>query len=227
MTIEFQNSAPAGTSEVENGNATQQPTSAPHGITNNNNDITNPFAEPTIKNSGQANANAGNQPNQPSQPQVTFADIVKQKQFGSLARDLFDKVNEGDVDSFNSGLQDMMRNVYQTAIEDSNKLMNARLTDFESQLMNKLATDKKADGMLTELKSAVPFAQEADVEPIARQVFSGYLRQGMSKNEALAATNAYFNRLAEKVGQSNNQPKSNARRSDTLVGKAALDELFN
>ena len=156
---------------------------------------------------------------------MSFDDIVGQKSFGSLSRELFDKVNEGDVDSFNNGLQNMMRGVYKTAIEDSNRLMTARMQDFEQKLMAKLADSKAADGIIADLKSAIPYAQDAAVEPVARQVLSGYLRQGMSQNEAIAATNAYFGRLAEKVGQSN-EPKSK-HSANTLQGKAALDELFN
>ena len=225
MTYEYQDISKSSdnTSPADNGSTNTQPTSAPHNVTNNNFDITNPFTEPKIKNSEQDGGKSASQANTSSEPQVTFADIVKQKQFGSLAKDIFDKVNEGDVDSFNSGLQTMMQQVYKTAIEDSNRLMTARMQEFESQLMNKLNTSKEADSLLTDLKSAIPYAKDAAVEPVARQVLSGYLRQGMSKNEAIAATNSYFSRLAQSIGQSN-QPKAKA---GTLEGKSALDELFN
>lgn len=211
-------------SQATDGNTTNQPTSTPHNIAKNNFDITNPFSEPKVKNSEQESGKQAASPTPASEPQVTFADIVKQKQFGSLAKDIFDKVNEGDVDSFNSGLQTMMQQVYKTAIEDSNRLMTARMSDFENQLMAKLNTNKEADALLTDMKTAIPYAKDAAVEPIARQVLSGYLRQGMSKNEAIAATNSYFGRLAESIGQSN-QPKSS--RTGSLEGKSALDELFN
>lgn len=234
MPIEYTN-LPSGSSQATDGNTNQnnqangqptQPTSTPKDITNNNIDISNPFAEPKIKN------NVAEQPRQQVQAtnqqgqQLTFADIVNQKQFGSLSKDLFDKVQEGDVDSFNSGLESMMRSVYKTAIEDSNRLMTARMEDFEQKLMTKLNSSKEADGLVNDLKTAIPYAQDAAVEPVARQVLSGYLRQGMSKNEAIAATNAYFGRLADKVGQSK-EAKSDKHSANTLAGKAALDELFN
>lgn len=229
MAFEFQDSPTGSANEPNNSsntnNQTRQPTSEPQNpnITQDNIDITNPFAEPKIK-EGDVEANKQQQVNNQQQPQLSFADIVKQKQFGSLPKDLFDKANEGDIDSFNSGLQGMMQQVYKTAIEDSNRLMTARMQDFEQKLMTKLNNSKEADGLVNELKTAIPYAQDAAVEPVARQVLSGYLRQGMSKNEAIAATNAYFGRLADKVGQAN-EPKS--RQTGILKGKAALDELFN
>lgn len=234
MPFEY-NNIPSGSSQATDGNTNQtnqasgqptQPTSTPKDITNNNIDISNPFAEPKTKN------NVAEQPRQPAQATnqqgqpLTFADIVNQKQFGSLSKDLFDKVQDGDVDSFNSGLETMMRSVYKTAIEDSNRLMTARMEDFEQKLMAKLNSSKEADGLVNDLKTAIPYAQDAAVEPVARQVLSGYLRQGMSKNEAIAATNAYFGRLADKVGQSK-EAKSDKHSANTLAGKAALDELFN
>ena len=88
-------------SQATDGNTTNQPTSTPHNITQNKFDITNPFSEPKDKNSEQDSGKQATSPTTASEPQVTFADIVKQKQFGSLAKDIFDKVNEGDVDSFN------------------------------------------------------------------------------------------------------------------------------
>ena len=231
MPIEYTNLSSGSNQASDNQNnqasgQQTQPTSAPKDITNNNIDISNPFAEPKNKNNG------AEQPNQPSQAtnqqgqQLSFNDIVNQKQFGSLSKDLFDKVQDGDVDSFNSGLETMMRSVYKTAIEDSNRLMTARMQDFEQKLMAKLNSSKEADGLVNDLKTAIPYAQDAAVEPVARQVLSGYLRQGMSKNEAIAATNAYFGRLADKVGQAK-ETKSDKHSANTLAGKAALDELFN
>lgn len=216
------NTAPANNQATDNK---EQPTSTPRDVAKSNIDITNPFLEPKNKNSDNAgeasNANANTKA---TGNQVTFADIVKQKQFGALAKDMFDKVSEGDVDSFNQGLQSMMQQVYKTAIEDSNRLMTARINSFEQQLMNKLNNSKEADSLVADLKVAIPYAQDAAVEPVARQVLSGYLRQGMSRNEAIAATNAYFGRLADKIGQAN-KPRSS--KAGTLEGKSALDELFN
>lgn len=196
------------------------PTSAPKPITDNNIAITNPFAEPKGRNNVNESAN---QPNKSSEPQVTFNDIVNQKNFGSLSKELFDKVNEGDVDSFNSGIQSMMKQVYKTAIEDSNKLMTSRLASFEQDLMSKLNNSKEADSLVSELKAVIPYAKDADVEPVARQVLSGFLRQGMTKTEAIAATNSYFDKLAERVGQKNKP----APRDGIKTGSDSWDTLFN
>lgn len=198
------------------------PTSEPHNITKPNFDITNPFANPKTRNNEDDSAKA-RQPESASKPAVTFDDIVNKKQFGALSKELFDKVSEGDVDSFNNGLQGVMRQVYKTAIEDSNRLMDARFAKFQDELMAKLNTSKEADSMISELKTVIPFAKDPAVEPVARQILSGYLRQGMSKSEAIGATNAYFNRLADTVGQKNN-PEPNA--SGAKTGPAAWDELF-
>lgn len=199
------------------------PTSEPHNISKPNFDITNPFANPKIRNNEEDSAKAS-QPESTSKPAVTFEDIVNKKQFGAISKELFDKVSEGDVDSFNSGLQGMMRQVYKTAIEDSNRLMDARFAKFQDELMGKLNTSKEADNMLNELKSAIPYAKDPAVEPVARQILSGYLRQGMSKSEAIGATNAYFNRLADTVGQ---KDKPESKTSGIKYGRESWDELFN
>ena len=227
MTIEYQdqngqangsgNGQSDGASAANNG-----PTSAPHNKTNNNIDITNPFQQPKARNNEEPTG--ASQQQQTSQPRVTFEDIVSKKQFGSLSKDLFDKVSEGDVDSFNDGIQAMMRSVYKTAIEDSNRLMDARLAKFEDELNNRLATSKEADNMLSELKTAIPYAKDPAVEPVARQVLSGFIRQGLTKAEAISATNAYFDRLADKVGQKNNPETKN---SGIKYGRESWDELFN
>lgn len=199
------------------------PTSEPHNIANPNFDITNPFANPKTRNNEEDSAKAS-QPESTSKPAVTFDDIVSKKQFGEISKELFDKVSEGDVDSFNKGLQGMMRQVYKTAIEDSNRLMDARFAKFQDELMGKLNTSKEADNMLSELKAAIPFAKDPAVEPVARQILSGYLRQGMSKSEAIGATNAYFNRLADTVGQ---KDKPESKTSGIKYGRDSWDELFN
>lgn len=227
MTIEYQgqNGQATGSANGQNDGASAAnngPTSAPHNITNHNIDITNPFQQPNTRNNEEPNG--ASQQQQPSQPRVTFEDIVSKKQFGSLSKDLFDKVSEGDVDSFNDGIQAMMRSVYKTAIEDSNRLMDARLAKFEDELNNRLATSKEADNMLSELKTAIPYAKDPAVEPVARQVLSGFIRQGLSKAEAISATNAYFDRLADKVGQKNNPETKN---SGIKYGRDSWDELFN
>ena len=227
MTIEYQdqNGQANGSGNGQSGGASQAnngPTSAPHNITNHNIDITNPFQQPKARNNEEPTG--ASQQQQTSQPRVTFEDIVSKKQFGSLSKDLFDKVSEGDVDSFNDGIQAMMRSVYKTAIEDSNRLMDARLAKFEDELNNRLATSKEADNMLSELKTAIPYAKDPAVEPVARQVLSGFIRQGLSKAEAISATNAYFDRLADKVGQKNNPETKN---SGIKYGRESWDELFN
>lgn len=227
MTIEYQdqNGQANGSGNGQSGGASQAnngPTSAPHNITNHNIDITNPFQQPKDRNNEEPTG--ASQQQQASQPRVTFEDIVSKKQFGSLSKDLFDKVSEGDVDSFNDGIQAMMRSVYKTAIEDSNRLMDARLAKFEDELNNRLATSKEADNMLSELKTAIPYAKDPAVEPVARQVLSGFIRQGLSKAEAISATNAYFDRLADKVGQKNNPETKN---SGIKYGRESWDELFN
>lgn len=227
MTIEYQdqNGQATGSANGQTGGASAAnngPTSAPHNITNHNIDITNPFQQPKGRNNEEPTG--ASQQQQTSQPRVTFEDIVSKKQFGSLSKDLFDKVSEGDVDSFNDGIQSMMRAVYKTAIEDSNRLMDARLAKFEDELNNRLATSKEADNMLSELKTAIPYAKDPAVEPVARQVLSGFIRQGLSKSEAISATNAYFDRLADKVGQKNN-PES--KTSGIKYGRDSWDELFN
>lgn len=225
MTIQYEN-ANSGSESAQNQQPTTSqatPTSAPNGnITNTNIDITNPFAEAKTRNNEDDSAKAS-QSQTASKPSVTFADIVSQKQFGALSKELFDKVSEGDVDSFNNGLQSMMRAVYKTAIEDSNRLMDARFSKFEDSMLTKINTSKEADNMISELKTAIPYAKDPAVEPVARQILSGYLRQGMSKSEAIGATNAYFDRLADKVGQKNNpESKANGIKS----GRDAWDELF-
>lgn len=227
MTIEYQdqNGQANGSGNGQSGGASTAnngPTSAPYNITNHNIDITNPFQQPKARNNEEPTGASQQQPT--SQPRVTFEDIVSKKQFGSLSKDLFDKVSEGDVDSFNDGIQAMMRSVYKTAIEDSNRLMDARLAKFEDELNNRLATSKEADNMLSELKTAIPYAKDPAVEPVARQVLSGFIRQGLSKAEAISATNAYFDRLADKVGQKNNPETKN---SGIKYGRDSWDELFN
>lgn len=202
------------------------PTSDTGKNNNYNFDITNPFNRAESRNTGGSNQQTNQvQSQQASQKQVTFDEIVNSKNFGQLSKDLFDKINEGDVTEFNNSLQGALRSVYKTAIEDSNKLMEARMTSLEEKIFNKINDSKAADGIVSDLKKAVPYANDPAVEPVARQVLSGYLRQGMSKSEAIGATNSYFDRLAQSVGQS--KQAKDTMGSSYKSGKDAWDDLFN
>ena len=238
MTVQYMNfgsgaqggSAPT-TSEGANS-ASQStpatPVSAPHmsNINDNQVEIKNPFAEPTIKETGQvqsdktspsSNSASGNTP---PEKRVTFEEIVNQKQFGEMTKEIFDKVAEGDMTGFNSSLQTFGRMIYKTAVEDANTVIDSRLKAFEDKFTRKLDAGRNTREMVTALKNAVPLANDAAIEPIAQQVLAGFLKQGMSKSEALGATNNYFNSLASRVSESNKQ-------SEVEKKFDSLDALFS
>lgn len=209
-----------------NGDANSAtPTSDTSKNNNHNFDITNPFNRSTNRNTEEGSKQVSQTTQSTSQKQVTFDEIVNSKNFGQLTKDLFDKVNDGDVTEFNNSLQGALRSVYKTAIEDSNKLLEARMTSLEEKIFSKINDSKAADGIISDLKKAVPYANDPAVEPVARQVLSGYLRQGMSKSEAIGATNSYFDRLAQSVGQS--KQAKDTMGSSYKSGKDAWDDLFN
>lgn len=210
------------TGQSNNDSVPSTPTSDSTKNNNHNFDITNPFNRSTNRNTEGDNRQASQST---SQKQVTFDEIVNSKNFGQISKDLFDKVNDGDVTEFNNSLQSALRSVYKTAIEDSNKLMEARMTSLEEKIFNKISDNKAADSIISDLKKAVPYANDPAVEPVARQVLSGYLRQGMSKSEAIGATNSYFDRLAQSVGQS--KQAKDTMGSSYKSGKDAWDDLFN
>lgn len=210
------------TGQSNSGSDSATPTSDTDKNNNHNFDITNPFNRSTNRNTEGDSKQTGQST---SQNQVTFDEIVNSKNFGQLSKDLFDKVNDGDVTDFNNSLQSALRSVYKTAIEDSNKLMEARMSSLEEKIFNKISDSKAADGIISDLKKAVPYANDPAVEPVARQVLSGYLRQGMSKSEAIGATNSYFDRLAQSVGQS--KQAKDTMGSSYKSGKDAWDDLFN
>lgn len=238
MTVQYMNfgsgaqggSAPA-TSDGANS-ASQMtpanPVSAPRmpNINDNQVDIKNPFAEPKVKETGQAatdkpspssNSASGNPT---PEKRVTFEDIVNQKQFGEMTKEIFDKVAEGDMTGFNTSLQTFGRMIYKTAVEDANTVIDSRLKAFEDKFTRKLDAGRNTREMVTALKNAVPLANDAAIAPIAQQVLAGYLKQGMSKSEALGATNNYFNSLASRVSESNKQ-------SEVEKKFDSLDALFS
>lgn len=202
----------------------------PPSLPNNNIDITNPFdnvGNKEVSRQAQTPNQSTNNPTQTpstSKPEPSFDEIVNSKNFGSITKDLFDKVADGNVDDFNAGLQAIVKQVYRTAIEDSSKLMDFQMKNLEAKILKQVNVDKQADTLVTELKHAVPYANDPSIEPIAKQVFSGYLRKGLSQAEALGATSQYFNNLASRIGDSQNKSQTP---SNVKTGSDAWDELFN
>lgn len=199
----------------------QTPVSAPHmqDINQNQVDITNPFSEPMVKETGREQSSSPEprsaSGNAPAGKPVTFEDIVAQKQFGEMTKDIFDKVSEGDITGFNNSLQAFGRLVYKTAVEDANTVIDSRLKAFEDKFTRKLDAGRNTSEMITALKNAVPLAKDAAIEPVAKQVFAGFLKQGMTKSEALGATNNYFNSLANRVSE-NNKQSATEKKYDSL-----------
>lgn len=211
------------------------PASAPHlanNVNQNNIDITNPFANainnrqesgiPADKQS-QANNGANGSAGSTSSAAVSFDDIVNKKQFGSLAKELFDQVAEGNVDEFNKSFQSALRGVYKTAVEDANKLLDARIQKLETSLLQKFNNRTEADAIIKDMKSKIPYADNPATEPVARMVLGAYLKQGLNKQEAIAATNQYFNRFADEVSNANVHKSPSLGKS----GRDSWDELFN
>lgn len=213
------------------GNPIPSTPTTPPSLPNNNIDITNPFDNVVNKEVGnqaptnnQSTTNPTQTPstNKPAEP--SFDEIVNSKNFGAISKDLFDKIAEGNVDDFNAGLQSIVKQVYRTAIEDSSKLMDFQMKNLEAKIMKQVNVNKQADIMVADLKKAVPYANDPAIEPIAKQVFSGYLRKGLSQAEALGATSQYFNNLASRIGDSQNPSQSS---TGAKTGSEAWDELFN
>ena len=234
-------STSAGGGEPNNQNQNQQqnsassasmPTSAPHlanNVNQNNIDITNPFAN-AINNRQESGVPADKQSQasegangSTSSATVSFDDIVNKKQFGSLAKELFDQVAEGNVDEFNKSFQSALRGVYKTAVEDANKLLDARIQKLETSLLQKFNNRTEADAIIKDMKSKIPYADNPATEPVARMVLGAYLKQGLNKQEAIAATNQYFNRFADEVSNANVHKSPSLGKS----GRDSWDELFN
>lgn len=230
--VELPVDSQSATSATEPSSAPANPATNPN-ISQNNIDISNPFnyssnipstaTQQTAPATSPTQTQSATQPATATKP-VTFDDIVAKKNFVNLSKDLFDKLGEGDVSAIQDSLQSAMRNVYRTAVEDVSTLMEARLKEYQAKTLDQVNNSKFADAAVAELKSAIPFAGDPAIEPVAKNVLAGYLRKGMTRTEAVGATAQYFSNLAEQINSAN---QSKEPESQYRTGKDSWDDLFN
>lgn len=213
------------------GGDSSEPATNSENNSGDNIDLTNPFDNSSnIK--GRQQANSANQPdananNSANDKQPSLDDIVNAKSFGEISDDLINKAINGEPEDFKASLTAMSRSIYKTAIQDANALMEAKLSKFKSEMKASIESDKKADSLVATMKSNLEFAKDPAIEPVARQVLAGYIRKGMSVDEAMGATRQYFSNLSKSFADSTKKPEQNNQNSRVLTGEDALNKLFS
>lgn len=199
---------------------------------NNNIDLTNPFVNDAninkqdVANRANQNNSANNDSaNQAKQP--TLDEIVNAKDFGEINDDLFNKALNGDASGFKDTFATITRNVYKQAITDANALMEAKLSKLKNEIKANIESDKKVDNLVNTMKNELAFTKDPAIEPVARQVFAGYIRKGLNTEEALGATRQYFSNLTKSFNAANKKPDEINSNSNVLTGEDALNRLFS
>lgn len=216
-----------------NDGADNNASSETNNNSHNNIDLTNPFNNYNNRgrdddtNANQGKPATGNNSDNANAKHPSLDEIVNAKDFGEFSDDLIRKAVDGDSTEFKQGLTSLSRRIYKTAIQDANALMEAKLAKFKTDMESTMESRKKADSLIATMKSSLEFTKNPEIEPVATQVLAGYIRKGLSVDEALGATKQYFGNLAKSFNDSTNKPDSNQQNSRVLTGEDALNKLFS
>ena len=212
---------------ADNDGANSNVSSETNNNSHNNIDLTNPFDNHNNTNANQGRPATGNNSDNANAKHPSLDEIVNAKDFGEFSDDLIRKAVDGDSTEFKQGLTSLSRRIYKTAIQDANALMEAKLSKFKTDMESKMESRKQADSLIATMKSSLEFTRNPEIEPVATQVLAGYIRKGLSVDEALGATKQYFGNLAKSFNDSTNKPDSNQQNSRVLTGEDALNKLFS
>lgn len=107
-------------------------------------------------------------------------------------------IAEGNYDSLNSAFSQLSANVYERAIMDSNRLVEAKVKTAVEDAVNQATGKTNANLAVRELNDALPFTKMPAFAPVAKAVFNQMMGEHDNDTaKAIESTRAYFKQSAE------------------------------
>lgn len=117
---------------------------------------------------------------------------------------LMSDIREGNSESMQTAFSTLAANAYQAAVTDMNRLVDARVKKGIEESTGSATGAIRSDLAIRELQSALPFTQKPEIEPVAKAVFTQFMKKGQDVKGAIESTKNYFKHMSKMAGD--NQP---------------------
>lgn len=188
---------------------------------NNNNNVDNNTSiwDNNINNDGNndQNNNNQNQNNQQNnnQNQQTASEIFDQHvadldlTSGIDLSKLQEEAADGNFESINKAFETVSANTYKAALQQMNTLVDNKIATAFDKAVSESSSAMNENMAIKEMHSALPFAGDKDIAPVAEAAMKQIMSQGASVSEAIEKVGQFFQSTAQKInGNSDNHQNS-------------------
>lgn len=105
-------------------------------------------------------------------------------------------LTSGNTESLENAFKAMSRNVYTSALLNTNKIMDQKIEAAIEQAVTKSKNSIGSDFALQQMNSQLPFTAKPAIAPMAKQVLEQLIKKGSSTEEAIAGVKDYFQQTA-------------------------------
>lgn len=166
-----------------------------------------------LSNNKNISENEQNKSSQPSQPSAedqkrAMEDFFNSKQFNAVTSDLYSKLQEGDVDSFNEALSNSFRSVYKDAMISAGKMIDAKFASIDEMIASRLESHSKSASLMSAIKGRIPLAQNPKFSSMIVNQVKENMAMGMKEAEAISAVRSLFSDMQNEL-----TPKSEKART--------------
>jgi hypothetical protein len=192
----------AGSGEGVAGN--QDASGGQQGGENNKSTILNPWQLSPKLNDDKSGAGPSPPDNKPAPTAQSASEQMAQFIKGLNLSDGIDlnnvqtELQEGKTDALNAAFETVASNVFQQAMIQTNRLVESRLDSAVDSAVNKATGKVNANFALREINEAMPFTKDPAIEPIAKAVMSGFMKQdGADAQSVVKSTQQFFEQMAK------------------------------
>jgi len=111
---------------------------------------------------------------------------------------IMNDVQNGDMSSMQKAFTQIGSQAYTATLTDANRLMQSKINDAVTAAVEKAGVNYKGDKLTDAMHTALPFTKDPAMSPVARGILGQFLKKGLSDEEALNKTKAYFKNFALK-----------------------------
>lgn len=130
---------------------------------------------------------------------------------------------EGNFDAINKGFEQVAANTYKAALQSMNKLVDSKIDGAIEKAVSESSNVMNETTAIREMHSALPFAGDKDIAPVAEAAMKQFMSQGSSVNDAIQKVGQFFQTTSEKVtgmSSSANNPGSGGFNPNTNVNNS-------
>lgn len=180
-------------------------------------------------NNNAQNQNANNQNQNADGGADHFAQHVESLDLagGIDAGKIMQDMQSGNTESFTAALKQVGESAYKASIKDSNKLVQAQVKKAVEDAVGEANGNFNSSMAIRDLNDQLPYTADPALAPVAKGVFTQFLKKNNTQAEAIKLTDDYFKHtvglLGGKIDKSNGKPNGNFGNAVDNSGGAADD----